>query len=103
MYNTLYQYQPRQTEIIHVNGENGARALQMMPNSQALLLDDTAPLVWLATTDGAGYKTVVPYTITPYEPKKVSLEDIEARLAKVEELIRNEQSNTEHAESEQSE
>ena len=102
MYNTLYQYQPK-TEIIHVNGENGARAFQMMPNSQALLLDDTAPLVWLASTDGAGYKTVVPYTITPYKPKVINLEDVEARLTKVEELIRNEQSNTEHAESEQPE
>ena len=98
MYNTLYQYQPK-TEIIHVNGENGARAFQMMPNSSALLLDDTAPLVWLATTDGAGYKTVVPYTITPFKPKEISLENIESRLAKVEELIRNE-SNSEHNESE---
>ena len=101
MYNTMFPYQPK-SEIVHVNGENGARAYQMMPNSQALLLDDTAPLVWLATTDGAGYKTVTAYSITPYEPKKVSLEDIEERLAKVEELIRNE-SNTEHADSEQSE
>ena len=101
MYNTMYPYQPK-SEIVHVNGENGARAYQMLPNSQALLLDDTAPLVWLATTDGAGYKTVVPYTIEPYKPKTVTLEDIEKRLTKVEELIRSE-SNTEHADTEQSE
>ena len=81
---------PRKTEIIHVNGENGARALQMLPNSQALLLDDTAPLVWLAQTDGAGYKTVTPYTIAPYQPEpEVNLKDIDERLKKIEEEVKN--------------
>lgn len=97
MYN-FNQY-PR-TEIIHVNGENGARALQMMPNSQALLLDDTAPLVWLAQTDGAGYKTVTPYTIAPYEPEKpVDVKSLEERITKLEEMMRNE-SNSDDSESE---
>lgn len=78
-----------------MNGENGARTLQMMPNSQALLLDDTAPLVWLAQTDGAGYKTLTPYTITPYQPEpEISLKDIEARLTKIEEAINHAKSNT---------
>lgn len=39
MYGYLQKY-----EVIRVNGENGARALQMMPNSSVLLLDDTAPI-----------------------------------------------------------
>ena len=47
-------------EIVRVNGENGARAYQMPPNSNVLLLDESAPLVWLVQTDGAGYKTVAP-------------------------------------------
>lgn len=86
---------PRRTEIIHVNGENGARTLQMLPNSQALLLDDTAPLVWLAQTDGAGYKTLTPYSITPYQPEpEIDLKDIDNRLRKIEEVIRNAKSNT---------
>lgn len=54
-------------EVIRVNGENGANAYQLMPNSSALLMDETAPLVWLVTTDGAGYKTMTPYKITPYQ------------------------------------
>lgn len=92
---TQYSNNPRRTEIIHVNGENGARTLQMMPNSQALLLDDTAPLVWLAQTDGAGYKTLTPYTITPYQPEpEISLKDIEARLTKIEEAMNHAKSNT---------
>lgn len=84
----------RKTEIIHVNGENGARALQMMPNSQALLLDDTAPIVWLAQTDGAGYKTVTPYTIAPYQPEpEINLKDLDERLKKLEEVMNNAKSN----------
>lgn len=39
-------------EVIQVNGENGARAFAMAPNSSALLMDATAPIVWLCTTDG---------------------------------------------------
>lgn len=72
-------------EIIRVNGENGARALQMAPNSNVLLLDETADLVWLAQTDGAGYKTVTPYSIAPYQPTtQVSVSDLEERIARLE-------------------
>ena len=89
MYNPPYFQNPYiRTEIIHVNGEEGAKALQMMPNSQALLLDDTAPLVWLAQTDGAGYKTVTPYDIKPHETKKpVDMKDLEERLDRIERMM----------------
>lgn len=50
-------------EIVHVNGKNGADAFQMAPNSNNLLLDDTAPIVWLVQTDGAGYKSLTPFDI----------------------------------------
>lgn len=106
MYNNPYQqYQMPQyqqtlqkTEIIHVNGENGARAMQLLPNSNALLLDDTAPLVWLVQTDGAGYKTVTPYSITPYQPKPTvdasSLASLEERIKKLEEMFNEQPNNT---------
>ena len=84
----------KKTEIIHVNGENGAMAFQMAPNSQALLLDDTAPIVWLAQSDGAGYKTVTPYSITPYQPKpEITTEELDERLKRVEEAMNNEKPN----------
>lgn len=83
----MYQYYGNQ-QIIRVNGENGARALQMQPNASVLLLDETAPIVWLAQTDGAGYKTVTPYKIEPYvkepEPDVKALMD---RVTKLEEMI----------------
>ena len=85
---------PKRTEIIHVNGQNGAQAFQMWPNSQALLLDDTAPLIWLAQTDGAGYKTITPYTIAPYQPEpEIDLKSLDERLRKLEEVMNNAKSN----------
>lgn len=105
MYNPPYFQNPFiKQEIIHVNGENGARALQMLPNSQALLLDDTAPLVWLAQTDGAGYKTITPYEIKPYTPKApVDIEAIAERLEKIERMMDDGKSNFAESDDEQSE
>lgn len=75
-------------EVIHVNGENGAKALQMAPNSNVILMDDTAPIVWLAQTDGAGYKTVTPYTISPYQPEPaVDVRTLENRIKRLEEML----------------
>lgn len=93
-YQPMRQYStlPRQ-EVVRVNGEGGANAYQLSPNSSALLLDESAPLVWLVTTDGAGFKTVAPYKIEPYRPQRTnSAIDLEARVKRLEELI-NEKSN----------
>ena len=105
MYNLPYFQNPySKTEIIHVNGENGAMALQMMPNSQSLLLDDTAPLVWLAQTDGAGYKTVTPYKITPYQAKQpVDIKGLEERLDRIERMMNNDEPDFAEHDDEQSE
>ena len=82
---------PQQTmpqQIIKVNGENGARAYQMMPNSSVLLLDENNPIVWLAQTDGAGYKTVTPYNITPYAPPEApDFNSLSDRLKRLEDVI----------------
>ena len=87
--NTMQQQALPRLDIIHVNGENGARAFRMAPNSNAILLDDTAPVVWLVQSDGAGYHTATPYTIAPME--QVQPEDtikaLEARLSRLEAMI----------------
>jgi hypothetical protein len=83
----LMQSQQRM-EIIRVNGEGGARAYQMPPSSNALLLDEANPLVWLVQTDGAGYKTVTPYTITPYQAAPApDLGTLEQRISRLEGMI----------------
>ena len=74
--------------IIKVSGKNGADAFQMAPNSQVLLLDENDPLIWFVQTDGAGYKTISPYAITPYQPSpQIDLNTIEQRLTALEEKI----------------
>jgi hypothetical protein len=93
-YNPIQQ---QKMDIVKVNGENGARAFQMPPNSNTLLLDESAPIVWLAQTDGAGYKTVTPYTITPYKPEPpVDVKSLEERISKLEGMI-NAKSNASNA------
>ena len=80
-------------EIVRVNGENGARTYNLPPNSSVLLLDETAPIIWLAQTDGAGYKTLTPYTITPYQAEPVpDYNSLEARIERLEKMF-DEQSN----------
>lgn len=83
-------------EVIKVNGEAGAKNFRMGPNSNALLLDNTAAIVWYAQTDGTGYLTVTPFDITPHQtPKPVDMNDLSARVTKLEEIIANvQQSNT---------
>ena len=91
-------------EVTRVNGKNGAEAFQMAPNSQVLLLDETAPVVWLKTTDGAGYPTLMPYDISPaktQEQKEAGrLEAIEKRIADLEVLV-NAKSNSRSSKSKQ--
>jgi hypothetical protein len=85
-------------EIVRVNGENGARAFQLPPNSNVLLLDESAPLVWLVQTDGAGYKTVAPYTITPYQTAPVpDLGWLEQRITRLEGMLNGWKSDPQHA------
>ena len=95
-YNNYYPYGIQnfpKYEIVKVNGKNGADAFQMAPNSSTLLLDETAPIVWLAMTDGAGYKTVTPYSIAPYQPEpEIDTKVLLQRIEKLEAVI-NEQSN----------
>lgn len=87
-----------QMEVIRVNGENGADAFRMAPNSSALLLDETQPVVWLVQTDGAGYKTKTPYDISVHTPEPSpeirSMDErlamIDKRLQAIEEVMRDE-------------
>lgn len=72
------------SQVVRVHGEEGAKAYQMGANSSALLLDESGLMVWLITSDGAGYKTVSAYDIKPHEtvpaPDYGSLEERIKRL-----------------------
>lgn len=53
--------------ILKVSGINGVNALNLAPNTSVLALDETAPIVWLVSADGAGYKT--PHHMTSHHTK----------------------------------
>lgn len=95
--------QPR-LEIIKVNGRNGAEAMQLAPNSSVLLLDINDPIVWFVSTDGAGYKTCMPYQITPYKAANESsieelISKLNARLDNIEKRMKVDESNNVDAKS----
>lgn len=99
-YNNFYpQYYPQVPvynphQIVKVNGRNGAETYQMPPNSSCLLLDESAPIVWLAQSDGAGYKTLTAYDIQPHkEVAPVDTKSLEERITKLEGIV-NESYNT---------
>ena len=73
-------------ELNIVNGEAGAQSFRMAPNSKTVLIDETAPIVWFARTDSAGYLTVEPYDIIKHQTAApISIEDLAARITKLEE------------------
>jgi hypothetical protein len=85
-------------KVIEVTGKPGVDALQLGADSSVLVLDNTAPIVWLVKTDGAGYKTTIPYDIKPHEEEKPidHYKALEDRIAKLEEVV-NGKSNTSNA------
>ena len=75
-------------QITRVNGRNGADALRLAPNSSVLLMDENDPIVWLKVTDGAGYATVTPYSIAPYQAAApVDVNSLEERVKRLEEKL----------------
>ena len=76
------------SSVIKVNGENGARAYQIGANSSALLLDESGLMVWLVVSDGAGYKTVTPYDITPHQvTPSPDFGSLESRIKRLEDMM----------------
>ena len=83
-----YQNNPITNQVIKVHGKNGADMYRMPPNSSVLLLDELEPVVYLAQTDGAGYKTITAYDIQLHqELPPVDTRSLEQRIAKLEEIL----------------
>lgn len=95
--------QAPQTQVVRVNGENGARAYQIGANSSALLLDESGTMVWLVTSDGAGYKTVAAYDIAPHQvTPQPDFGSLESRIKKLEDKINVNAGNSSAARKKQS-
>ena len=86
-YQQVSQSQPVQ-QVVRVNGENGAKTYQLGANSSALLLDESGSMVWLVTSDGAGYKTVSAYDIIPHQTAPApDFGSLEQRIKRLEETV----------------
>lgn len=62
MYPNLYQYQqnfsPQGSQLIRVTGIDGAKAYQMTANSTVALFDSGSDVMYIKSTDGAGFPTI---------------------------------------------
>ena len=87
---------PTEIHVTKVNGRAGAEAYNMPPNSDDLLLDMNDPIIWFVQTDGAGYKTAIPYDISIHTEVKQEdiIKSIDERLSRLEEAINNGKPNT---------
>ena len=86
--NNMYPYLPNyigpSMQIQKVNGEESAKNYPMGPNSSAILLDANDPLIWVVVTDASGYKTINPFTITPYIPEQpVTTADLSDKIGSI--------------------
>ena len=48
-------------QIIQVNGKASVDTIQLAPNSSVLVMDTSAPIVWMCVSDGIGKVTATPY------------------------------------------
>lgn len=101
-YAQSYTQNAQRYEIVHVNGRNGAEMFQMAPNSNHLLLDDTAPIVWLVQTDGAGYKSLTPFDISPHkDAPAIDINSLESRIKALEDKLNDKSYNSNNGNSKQ--
>ena len=90
-----YGYQPsapvlQQEQVTQVNGKASVEQIQLAPNSSKLVMDTTAPIVWLCVSDGVGRVTATPYDITEHkDAPPVDFNGIEQRLSNVEENLKS--------------
>ena len=78
-------------QVITVSGHNGASAFEMAPNSSVFLMDESGSMVWLAKTDGAGYKSMMPFDLVPHQDAPApDYSALDARITKLEEAMKNE-------------
>lgn len=93
-------YQPQLRQYSFVNGIEGAKAYQVMPNQTMLLMDSDKPIVFMKTADSLGKSTLRYFNLTEideaevlkqYQPKPpveyVSKSDFEALNEKMNNIL----------------
>ena len=62
------------SQLIKVSGIEGAKAYQMPPNSSVALFHESEDILYVKTTDGAGFPTIKTFRFEPFEEPKVEFE-----------------------------
>ena len=65
--NNNFSTQVQQNNLIRVTGIDGAKAYQMSPNSSVALFDSESDIMYVKTTDGAGFPTIRTFRFEPIE------------------------------------
>ena len=77
-----------QRQVEQVNGKESLDRIQMAPNSSMLVMDTTAPLVWLCVSDSVGSITKTAYDITLHkDAPPVDVGSLDSRVAALEAAI----------------
>lgn len=84
-YPNYNQYSNNDTNLIFVNGLDGARGYRIRPQQTILLVDSTQSRIYLKSTDNFGIETMKTYSITEVENKETT--DVETRLDKIEDNL----------------
>lgn len=84
-YPNYNQYSNNDTNLIFVNGLEGARGYRIRPQQTILLVDSTQSRIYLKSTDNLGIETMKTYSITEVENKETT--DVETRLDKIEDNL----------------
>ena len=84
-YPNYSQYNNNDTNLIFVNGLEGARGYRIRPQQTILLVDSAQSRIYLKSTDNLGIETMKTYSITEVENKETT--DVETRLDKIEDNL----------------
>lgn len=86
--NPMQSYQGVQggQSLIRVTGIDGARAYQMQANSVVPLFDSDNDIMYIKSTDGAGFPTIKAYTFAPYDMTQPQYSNDYVTRAEFEEL-----------------
>lgn len=93
--NSPWTPQRNTLQLIRVTGMEGAKAYQMPPNSVVPLFDANNDIMYVKSTDGAGFPTIRTFAFQPIENEQepeqqyVTREEFDAAMKHLREAIGN--------------
>lgn len=88
--------QTQRMELTRVNGIAGAQAYQMPPNSVAALFDASTDLMYIKSTDGAGFPSIRTFAFSEQteapQAQSATLDRIMTTLDEIKEALNGKQS-----------